>query len=76
MKSKQKKIITTWLYTGLVLIALMVIIGGMKHSACHFSQVYTKNGIKIMLKATQEYLDNKKELKKGFFDLSFDQNKK
>ena len=28
MKSKQKKIITTWLYTGLVLIALMVIIGG------------------------------------------------
>ena len=28
MKSKQKRIITTWLYTGLVLIALMVIIGG------------------------------------------------
>ncbi|MDC0204874.1 COX15/CtaA family protein [Flavobacteriales bacterium] len=28
MKSKEKRIITTWLYTGLVLIALMVIIGG------------------------------------------------
>ena len=28
MRSKQKKIITTWLYTGLVLITLMVIIGG------------------------------------------------
>ena len=28
MRSKQKRIITTWLYTGLVLIALMVIIGG------------------------------------------------
>ena len=28
MKSKQKRIITAWLYTGLVLIALMIIIGG------------------------------------------------
>jgi len=28
MKTKQKRIITTWLYTGLLLIALMVIIGG------------------------------------------------
>jgi len=28
MKSKQKRIITIWLYSGLVLIALMVIIGG------------------------------------------------
>ena len=28
MKTKQKRIITTWLYAGLLLIALMVIIGG------------------------------------------------
>ena len=43
----------------------------------HIKNPYEKeNGIKIMLKATQKYLDNKKELKKGFFDLSFDQNKK
>ncbi len=28
MKSKHKRIVTIWLYTGLVLIALMVIIGG------------------------------------------------
>ena len=50
---------------------------GFQKDLKHIKNPYEKeNGIKIMLKATQEYLDNKKELKKGFFDLSFDQNKK
>ena len=35
-----------------------------------------KNGSKTILDGTLKFLKNKKELKKGFFDLSFDQNKK
>jgi len=56
MKSKQKRIITIWLYSGLVLIALMVIIGGitrLTHSGLSMVEWKLIGGIIPPLNETQ-----------------------